>query len=154
MQTDDDQLNPPPIGEDPDPGPDRPRTSTPDSPPGARLLRAGATLDSAAAAELRREARALLARSADPVVVDLTAVRAAEPAAASSVLRELAYEAGDADVDLRIVRAPGAPEVIRAVLDDESLFEIFPSLDAALRPDGGGPPSRRHPGHPPASGGR
>lgn len=153
-KTDDDQCDPRPSGEGLDPGPERPRTSTPDSPPGARVLRAGATLDAAAAAELRREAMALLARSADPVVVDLTAVHAVEPAAASGVLRELAYEAGEADVDLRVVRAPGAPEVTRAVLADESLFEIFPSLDAALRPYGGGPSPRRHPGHPPASGGR
>jgi hypothetical protein len=108
---------------------------------GTRVLRAGATLDAAAAAELRREVRALLARSADPLVVDLTAVRAAERASAADVLRDLAYEAGDADVDLRIVRRvvrdPGARDVSRALLGDESLFEVYPDLDAALDGAGG-----------------
>jgi hypothetical protein len=69
-------------------------------------------------------------------VVDLTAVRLTGPAAAA-VLRDLAYEAGDADVDLRVVRDPGAPEVTRAVLDDETLFEIYPTVDAALQRPGG-----------------
>jgi anti-anti-sigma regulatory factor len=99
---------------------------------GARVLGARAVLDAAAAAELRRETKALLARSADPLVVDLTGVRVAE-AAARGVLRELAYEAGEADVDFRVVRDAGAPEVTRPLLDDEALFEIFPSVDAALR---------------------
>jgi hypothetical protein len=90
---------------------------------------------------LRREARALLARSADPLVVDLTDVRDIEPTTPSGVLRDLAYEAGDADVDLRVVLDPAASEATRALLDDESLFEIYPTLDAALRgrADGSGP---------------
>src|SRR4051812_34049408 len=125
MDTDDDRVDPRPT-DGIDSGPDRPRSSTMDSPNGARVIKAGATLDATAAAELRREARALLARSAHPLVVDLLAVRTAEPAAASAVLRELAYEAGDADVDLRVVRDPAAPEVTRALLDDETLFEIYP----------------------------
>lgn len=112
MNADDDRSDPPPTC--------------------ARVLGARATLDATAAAELRREAKALLARSADPLVVDLTGVRAAEPAACG-VLRELAYEAGDADVDFRVVRAAGASEVTQPLLDDETLFEIFPSVDAALR---------------------
>ncbi|NMO88334.1 hypothetical protein [Actinomycetospora sp. TBRC 11914] len=101
-------------------------------PTGVRVLGARTTVDAPAAAELRREAKALLARSADPLVVDLTGVRAAEPAA-RGVIRELAYEAGDADIDLRVARDPGAPEVTRPLLGDETLFEIFPSVDAALR---------------------
>src|SRR3954469_15226595 len=114
MDTDDDRVDPPPTGDGPDSGPDRTRMSTTDSPNGARVLRAGATLDATAAAELRREASALLAHSVRALVVDLTAVRAADPAAASAVLRELAYEAGDADVDFRVVRGPGAAKVRRA----------------------------------------
>ncbi|WP_433782652.1 STAS domain-containing protein [Actinomycetospora sp. CA-101289] len=110
--------------------PEQRGTSFTGSPDGARVIRAGATLDAAAAAELRREVRSQLARSLDPLVVDLMAVRAAEPAAAAA-LRDLAYEAGDADVDLRLVRGPAAPEVTRALLDDESLFEIYPTLGAA-----------------------
>jgi anti-anti-sigma regulatory factor len=133
MEADDDQL---------DPAPDPPGTSSRGSPAGARVLRPGATLDAAAAAQLRRDARVLLARSPEPLVIDLTTVRAVDRAAASGVLRELAYEAGDADVDLRVVRDPGAPAVTRALLDDETLFELFPTLDAALRhrADRGGPP--------------
>jgi len=105
------------------------------------------------AAELRREARALLAHSVHPLVVDLTAVRLTGPAAAA-VLRDLAYEAGVADVDLRVVRDPDAPEVARAVLDDEALFEIYPTLDAALQRPADTPPPRPgpHPG-PPSPGG-
>jgi anti-anti-sigma regulatory factor len=130
--------------------------------PRARVIRAGATLDAAAAAELRREAMALLARSVAPLVVDLSAVRTAEPAAALAALRDLAYEAGDADVDLRLVDDPAAPEVIRAILVGETLFELYPSLDAALRgaadpagdaadPAGdAAPPPYRHPCRPPA----
>jgi anti-anti-sigma regulatory factor len=154
MHTDDDQVDPRPTGDGLDPGPDRPRVSTTGSPNGARVLRAGAALDATAAAELRREASALLARSVRPLVVDLTAVRAAEPAAAA-VLRDLAYEAGEADVDLRVVRDPGAPEVTRVILDDETLFEIYPTLAAALRTaDATAPPQDPCPGHPPTSGGR
>jgi hypothetical protein len=98
-----------------------------------------------AVAELRREARALLARSACPLVVDLTAVRTAEPAA-SAVLRDLAYDAGDADVDLRIVRDPAASEVARTLLGDETLFELYPSLDAALDGLADGPSPGGHAG--------
>lgn len=99
--------------------PGRPMTSTTGTPSGARVLTAGTTLDAAAAAELRREVRTLLARSADPLVVDLTAVRAAERATAADVLRDLAHEAGDADVDLRVVhvtepaRRPGPSSATR-----------------------------------------
>jgi anti-anti-sigma regulatory factor len=102
------------------------------TPRGARVLTAGATLDAAAAAELRRGVRALLARSADPLVVDLTPVRAAERATAADVLRDLAHEAGDADVDLRVVVDPGAGVAARALLGDETLFEVYPDLDSAL----------------------
>lgn len=139
MKHDDDLVDPRPTGAD--------------SPGGARVLSAGATLDATAAAELRREARALLARSADPLVVDLTAVRVAEPAAASSALRDLAYEAGEADIDLRVVRDPGAPETARALLD-ETLFEIYPSLDAALDGAIEASPPGDLPGRPPAPGER
>lgn len=106
----------------------------------ARVLRVRPTVDAAAAAELRRESRALLARSSDPVVVDLRGVRTVD-AAAAGVLRELAYEAGDADVDLRVVRAPRARAVTRSLLADEALYEIHPTLAAALRrgADGGCP---------------
>jgi anti-anti-sigma regulatory factor len=131
MSADDDRIDPHPTGDGLSPGPGRPRMSI-DHPTGARVIRVRATLDAAAAAELRHEAIALLARSVQPLVVDLTAVRAAG-AAASTVLRELAYEAGDANVDLRIVRDPEAPEMSRAVLDDETLFEIYPTLAAALQ---------------------
>lgn len=139
MKTDDDQFHTPPTGDGPDPGPGRAWDSQ--SPGGARVLRARATIHAAAAAQLRREARALLARSADPVVVDLTDVRDIEPTTPSGLLRDLAYEAGDADVDLRVVLDPAAPEATRALLDDETLFEIYPTLDAALRDraDGSGP---------------
>ena len=126
------------------------------------MIRAGATLDAGAAAELRREARALLARSVAPLVVDLSAVRAAEPAAASAALRDVAYEAGDADVDLRLVGDPAEPEVMREILDGETLFEVYPSLDAALQRSADTaaatmPPPSRHPCHrsrPPTPGGR
>jgi anti-anti-sigma regulatory factor len=119
--------------------------STTNPPNAARVLRAVATLDASAVAALRREARALLARSACPLVVDLTAVRTAEPAA-SAVLRDLAYDAGDADVDLRIVRDPAAPEVARTLLGDETLFELYPSLDAALDGLADAPSPGDHPG--------
>lgn len=115
-----------------DPVFDRPRTPVPGPAEDARVLRTGPTLDAAAAATLRRETRALLARSTAPLVVDLTAVRDVEPASASGVLRDLAYEAGEADVDLRVVRDPRAPAATRALLDDEALFELYPTLDAAL----------------------
>jgi hypothetical protein len=120
---------------------DRPRRTaggdpSPGTPSGAHVLRAGATLDAAAAAELRRDVRALLARSVHPLVVDLTAVRAAERDTAADVLRDLAYEAGDADVDLRVVRDARARDVCRALLGDETLFEIYPDLGTAL---GGAP---------------
>ena len=152
MDIEDDPLDPP-AGNGLGPGPDRPRLSITDAATGARVISIGATLDATAAAELRREVRALLARSADPLVVDLTAVRAAQPVA-SAVLRDLAYEAGAADVDLRVVRDPAAPEVARAVLDDEALFEIYPTLDAALQRPGDAPPPTPgpHPG-PPSPGG-
>jgi anti-anti-sigma regulatory factor len=123
--------------------------STTDPLNGARVLRAGATLDATAAAELRREAIALLARSVDTLVVDLTAVRDAEPAAASAVIRDLAYEAGDADVDLRVVCDPAAPEPTRTLLGDETLFEIYPSLGAALDGAADSPQPGDRPGHPP-----
>ena len=142
MDTDDEQVDDPcPAGEGLHPEPGRARWSITGSPTGTPVITAGPTLDATAAAELRREARALLARSVHALVVDLTAVRLTDPAAAA-VLRDLAYEAGDADVDLRVVRDPGAPEVTRAVLDDETLFELYPSLDAALRRpgDGAAPP--------------
>jgi hypothetical protein len=150
MHTDDDQVDPPPTRDGIDPGPDRPRTSTTDSPNAARVLRAGPVLDAPAAAKLRREAWGLLARSGPPLVVDLTAVRVVAPAAASAVLREVAYVAGAADVDLRVVRDPAAPEVARALLDDETLFEIYPSLEEALDEATDAPPPGDHPGHPPA----
>ncbi|MFC5066033.1 hypothetical protein [Actinomycetospora atypica] len=137
MDIDDDQLDQRPSGDDPGSGPARPTVSVTDSPTGARVISTGPTLDAAGAAELLREFSALLARSAHPLVVDLTAVRAVEPRAASGALRHLAYEAGDADVDLRVVRDPDAHEVARAVFGDESLFEVYPTLDAALwRPAG------------------
>ncbi|NYD37422.1 hypothetical protein [Actinomycetospora corticicola] len=109
------------------------------------MIRARAVLDAAAAADLRRQTRALLARSGDPIVVDLTDVRDVEPAVAPGALRDLAYEAGDADVDLRVVRGPGAPSVSRALLVDGALFELYPTLDAALRrrSDGAGSPNGR-----------
>jgi anti-anti-sigma regulatory factor len=141
VDTDDDEGDPRPVGDDPDPESARARWSITASPNGTRVLTAGAALDARAAAELRREAMALLARSAHPLVVDLTAVRSTE-AAAAVVFRELASEAGDADVDLRVVRDPGATGVARAVLGDESLFDVYPTLDAALRrrTDGAAPP--------------
>ena len=114
--------------------PDRATVSVTNSPTGARVVSTAATLDAAGAAELRREFSALLARSMDPLVVDLSAVRAVEPNAASVVLRHLAYDAGDADVDLRVVRDPVAHEVARAVLGDEALFEVYPTLEAAIEP--------------------
>ena len=150
MDTDDERVDPRPTGECLDPGADRPWLSITDSTTGARVIRAGTSLDATSAPEFRREARALLARSVHPVVIDLTAVRVAEPAA-SAVLRELAYEAGDADVDLRVVSDPDAPEIQRAVLDDETLFEIYPSLDAALQR---APQPGPHPGQPPTLGRR
>jgi anti-anti-sigma regulatory factor len=133
MDTDDERVGPRPTGEGPDPGPHRPQWSISDSPTGARVIRVGTTLDATGAPELRREARALLARSVDPIVIDLTALRIVEPTAASAVLRDLAYEAGDADVDLRVVTDPEGPGVTRAVLGDRALFEVYPTLDAALQ---------------------
>jgi anti-anti-sigma regulatory factor len=144
MTSDDDLVDPRPAGDESWPGVDRARVSGPASPGSARVIRARAVLDAAAAADLRRETRALLARSGDPIVVDLTAVRDVEPVA-SGALRDLAYEAGDADVDLRVVRGPGAPAVSRALLDDGALFELYPTLDAALpcRSDRTGSPNGR-----------
>jgi len=127
-------------------GPGRPGLSISSSPTGIRVIGTGARLDATAAAELRHEAMALLARSVRPLVIDLSAVRAADPAAASAALRDLAYEAGSANVDLRVVRDPRATEMARAVLDDETLFEVYPTLDQALHhPVRGGPPPGRHP---------
>ncbi|GAA4853109.1 hypothetical protein GCM10023201_53140 [Actinomycetospora corticicola] len=141
MTPDDDLIAPRPAGADPA----RARESGPTSPGSARVIRARAVLDAAAAADLRRQTRALLARSGDPIVVDLTDVRDVEPAVAPGALRDLAYEAGDADVDLRVVRGPGAPSVSRALLVDGALFELYPTLDAALRrrSDGAGSPNGR-----------
>jgi anti-anti-sigma regulatory factor len=98
-----------------------------------RVLRARPTVDAAAAAELRREARVLLARSAGPIVVDLTDVRDVEPTHVFGVFRDLASEAGEADVDLRVVRGPRATRTTRTLLGDEDLFEIYPTLVAALQ---------------------
>ena len=132
MDTDDDRPDERPSAD----GVDRAAVVVTDLPTGVRVISTGAILDAAGAAELRREFSALLARSVHPLVVDLTAVRAVESDAVSAVLRHLAYEAGDADVDLRVVRDPGA-HVARAVFGDESLFEVYPTLDAALgRPVG------------------
>ena len=131
MDTDDERADPRPAGGGVDPGPHRPRWSISDPPTGARVIRVGTTLDATSAPELRRQARALLARSVHPHVIDLTAVRVVEPIAAA-VLRDLAYEAGDADVDLRVVTDPDAPGVTRAVLANEALFEVYPTLGAAL----------------------
>src|SRR4051794_38970212 len=75
MHIDDERVDPGPVGDGLDPAPDRPRVSVTDSPTGARVIRVGATLDAAVAAELRRVAKGLLARSVDPLVVDLAAVR-------------------------------------------------------------------------------
>jgi hypothetical protein len=149
MHIEDDQVDPRGNGEDIEPGGDRPGMSHTGPPDAARIIRAGASFDASAAAELRREARALLARSADPLVVDLTTIRVAEAPEASAALRELAYEAGDADVDLRVVLDPTAPGMVRALLDDEDLFEIYPSLDAALTGTIDAPPPGERPGHPP-----
>lgn len=82
-------------------------------------------------------------------MVDLTALREAEPVGGSAVLRDLAHEAGAADVDLRVVLGPDPSEVARAVLD-EALFEIYPSVEAALEhlADAPAPPPDLHRGHP------
>ena len=63
METDDDRFHRPPPGEGADPRPDRAWGT--ESLWDARVLRARATLRGAAAAELRREAIAPLARCAD-----------------------------------------------------------------------------------------
>lgn len=131
MDTSDDRVDPRHTGNGFDPKVDQPRSSITDSRTGTRVITAGPILHATAAAELRRVAKALLAHSDHPLLIDLTAVRDAE-SAASVVLRDLAYEAGEADVDLRVVLDPAAHEVTRAVLDDETLFEIYPNLDAAL----------------------
>lgn len=143
----------PPGGDGVDPERDRPRVSISHSLDGARVIRVGATLDATTAAELRCVVNALLTRSTDPLVVDLAAVRAAEPIA-SAVLRGMAYEAGAADVDLRVVRDPGTPQVAGVVLADDTLFEVFPTLDAALQhpADAPSPQSGPHPGSASAGG--
>lgn len=128
MKPGDDLIGPRPV----DPGAD-PAGARGGSVEGVRVLRARAVVDAAAAAELRREARALLARSGAPIVVDLTGVRAVEPTHVFGVFRDLAYEAGEADVDLRVVRGPRPSETTRTLLGDEALFEIYPTLDAAVR---------------------
>jgi anti-anti-sigma regulatory factor len=151
MDTDDERVDPRPAGEGVDPEPHRPEWSISDSPTGARVIRVGTTLDATGAPELRRRALALLARSVHPIVIDLTAVRVVEPTAASAVLRDLAHEAGDADVDLRVVTDPDAPGVTRAILGDETLFEVYPTLGAALH---GAPQPLPLPGHVPAPGER
>ena len=136
-----------PVGDGVDRGVDRPSLTISHSPDGTRVIRVGASLDATAAAELRCVVNALLARSTDPLVVDLAPVRAAEPVA-SAVLREMAYQAGAADVDLRVVRDPDTPRVAGVVLADDTLFELFPTLEAALqRPaDASSPQPRPHPG--------
>lgn len=131
MDTSDDRVDARHTGDGLDPKVDRPRPSITDRRTGTRVITAGPILHATAAAELRRVAKALLAHSDHPLLIDLTAVRYAE-FAASVVLRDLAYEAGDADVDLRVVLDPAAHEVTRAVLDDETLFEIYPDLATAL----------------------
>ena len=141
-----DDPDDPPLGDGVDRRLDWPRLSITHSLNGARVIRVGATLDATAAAELRYVVNVLLTRSTDPLVVDLAAVRAAEPIA-SAVLRGVAYEAGAADVDLRVVRDPGTPRVAGVVLADETLFEIFPTLDAALQhPADAFSPQPGHPG--------
>lgn len=127
MKPGDDLIGPRPAGPGADPA--RFRNGRVES---VRVLRVRAVVDAAAAAELRREARALLARSGAPIVVDLTGVRAVEPTH-DFVVRDLAYEAGEADVELRVVRGPRPSETTRTLLGDEALFEIYPTLDAAVR---------------------
>jgi anti-anti-sigma regulatory factor len=112
--------------------PDRPRLAVIQAPSGVRVIRVGAVFDAAAAAELRREISALLARSMSPLVLDLSVVCAVEEDAVSAVLRHVVHEAGDADVDLRVVRRPSVDEVTRAVSRQGSLLEVFPTLEAAL----------------------
>ncbi|NMO89755.1 hypothetical protein [Actinomycetospora sp. TBRC 11914] len=158
MDTSDDRADPRHTGNGFDPEVDQPRSSIIDSRTGTRVITAGPVLHATAVAQLRRVAKALLAHSDDPLLIDLTAVRYAE-SAASVVLRDLAYEAGDANIDLRVVLDPAAHEVTRAVLDDETLFEIYPDLDAALPhpatpadPDAGRPLTRTPRGTPPGGG--
>jgi len=78
MTPDDDLVAPRPAGADPA----RARVSGPASPGAFAFLTDQIVLDAAAAADLRRETRALLARSGDPIVVDLTDVRDVEPTVA------------------------------------------------------------------------
>ena len=117
-------------GHSDDPG--RATVSVTESPTGARVVSVGVTLDAVGLAQLRREFRALLARSGNPLIVDLTAVRAVDSVRAPVVLRHLACDAGDADVDFRVVWDLVANERARPVLGDESPFDIYPTLDAAL----------------------
>ncbi|GLZ54058.1 STAS domain-containing protein [Actinomycetospora sp. NBRC 106378] len=116
-----------------------------------RVLRARPTVDATAAAELRREARVLLARSTEPIVIDLTDVRDVEPTHVFGVFRDLASEAGEADVDLRVVRGPRATRATRTLLGDEDLFEIYPTLVAALQGRDDDAPRSTRPGPAPAS---
>jgi hypothetical protein len=131
-------------------GLDRPGSPVTDPQTGARVIRVGAMLDATVGPQLRREVRVLLARSPDPLVVDLTALREAEPVGGSAVLRDLAHEAGAADVDLRVVLGSDPSEVARAVLD-EALFEIYPTVEAALE-HLAAPQQDLHRGHPFAGG--
>lgn len=97
------------------------------------VVTVGAALDRSCARELRRLARALLARSCRVLVVDLSPVRTADAAATRAALGDLAHEAADAAVELRLVHGLTPCRVVRGLLDDAA-FETYLVLEHALRP--------------------
>lgn len=114
-----------------DPVPDVSALSVTTRPVGVRVIAAPmGSLDAAAGKELRRLGRTLLAHSARLLVLDLTEVVRAHPSAVDAVV-DLAYEAGDASVDLRVV-CDVMSTVLRQDPSLEQLLDLYPTLDTAL----------------------
>lgn len=116
-------------------GPGEPGLSVTEHPTGARIVTVSGRLDAATAVGLRRLGRVLVARNVRRLVVDLTGSPEGPAADGVAALVDLAYESGDADIDLRIVS--GAPASARTrTLAQQELFELYLTVEAALDGDG------------------
>ena len=155
MDPDDDHVDPH-VGDGLDPGPDRPRSSVTDSPTGARVIRVGATLD--ATAGLRFAARSTPCWPAPSTRWWSTSRPSATPSPPAPALCSARRPTRQAPLMWTFASSVTLEHagMARAVLDDEALFEVYPTLDAALQRPPDAPPPRPgadHPG-PPSPGGR
>lgn len=100
-------------------------------PVGARVITVHRhRLDAEIAVELRRLSYALLAHSTHPILLDLTTATHTEPTAVDAIV-DFAYQAGDANVDFRLVCDAHAP-TLTPILARPALFKVYPTTDAAL----------------------